>query len=102
MKAVLVGMQNYNNLKMQDGAVIDGVKLFFNYKNPDVKGVAADNKFVNGEHLAAFGITVNELEMNVGSEVDIDYGPKNKIVGISIIKLPEHVQGTIGDSKNKK
>jgi hypothetical protein len=87
MKAVLTGAQNYDNVKMQDGSVLDGAKVFFTYASPDVKGLAADGKYISREHLNAFKVTYETLEENVGADIDIDYGPKNKIVGLALIAL---------------
>jgi hypothetical protein len=98
MKVKLTGVQNYDNVKMNDGSILDGTKVFFNYFSPDVKGFAADGKYLSRELLNAFSVTYESLATNIDSEIEIDYGPKNKIVGVSLSntsKPPKSVQGKI-------
>ena len=95
MKAKLTGIQNYNKLQMQDKSVLDGSKLFYTYVSPDVKGEAADGKFITRETLELFGLTYENLVLCVGTEINIEYGPKNKIVGISVVTPTVAVQGKI-------
>jgi len=87
MKANLVGVRDFGNLKMNDGTVLDGAKMFFNYYTPDVKGFAADGKYLSLEAMTAFGISTDLLKQNVGSDINIEYGPKNTIVGVSVMNV---------------
>ena len=105
MKAKLVGVQEYGGAKMNDGTILDGAKVYFNYYSPDVKGHVADGKYLSLAAMSAFGISSVQLSQNIGSEISIDYGPKNKIVGVGLVSVSTFEQGTVKDidnTENKK
>lgn len=87
MKVNLIGVQNLENLKMRDGTVIDGVKLHLAYPKQGVSGCCVEAKFISREIWNGFGLDVNKLVKmaEAGVEViDVEYGPSNRIVGISV------------------
>jgi hypothetical protein len=81
----LVGIQNYDKVKLDDGGEIDGVKIHFNYRTPVVKGTAVEAKYIPRETLSFFDLTYDTLESRIGTDINVDYGPMNKIVGLSVV-----------------
>lgn len=87
MKVNLIGVQNMKNLQTRDGSVIDGVKLHMAYPKEGISGCFVDSKFIPRQTFNTFDVTIQQLEelADSGVEViDVEYGPNNKIVGISL------------------
>ena len=90
MKAVLVGVQKIS-FENETGELIDGVKIHMLYPDVGVHGLKADTKFIRTELFNHFDCNFDELKNSAenNSEVDLDYGPRDKIVNISILKPEE-------------
>ena len=91
MKAVLVGVQKISFENENTGELIDGVKIHMLYPDVDVHGLKADTKFIKTELFNHFDCNFNELKNSAENnlEVDLDYGPRNKIVNITILQPVE-------------
>ena len=87
MKVNLIGVQNMKKLTMRDGSVIDGVKLHMAYPKDGIVGCFVDSKFIGRETFNTFDVTVEQLE-EIAAEgvevIDVEYGPNNTIVGVSL------------------
>ena len=87
VKVNLIGVQNFDNLKMRDGTIIDGVKLHIAYPKDGVAGNFVDSKFIGRNVFNGFGIDYKSLETtaNNGVEViDVEFDGNKKIVGIEL------------------
>lgn len=82
MKVKLIGIQNFDKMKMRDGEVIDGVKLHMSYPKDKVTGSFVDSKFVGRSVFESFGYTVEEVSANVETEVNIEFDGNKKVVGL--------------------
>lgn len=82
MKVNLLGVRDYDNIKLRDGNTLDGVKLFISYPDLDVQGQFADGKYIDRKVFENFGTSVDELAAYCGSCIDVEFDPKRKIVGI--------------------
>lgn len=91
MKAVLVGVQKVSFENENNGEIIDGVKIHMLYPDEWVHGLKADTKFIKTELFNHFDCNFDDLKNSAENnlEVNLDYGPRNKIVNISILKPVE-------------
>ncbi len=76
MKSVLLGFRGLN-FSTQDGRV-EGTQLFTAYPSPDVTGQETSKVFVRPE------LCPEGLENYIGSEINIEFNNKGKVVGVSL------------------
>ena len=84
MKVTLVGFKSVD-FKDDNGDRVKGIKLFIAYPDDNTVGLASDGKFIRDNVFAGFGITPQQLADSVDCIIDIEFGMKNKVVGISLL-----------------
>jgi hypothetical protein len=82
MRCILTGTQDMQF--QMNGEEIDGVKLHFLSVDPNVVGKAAANQFVKRHVFDSFGVNLAEMSEILGTEINIDFNNKGKIVGFSV------------------
>lgn len=83
MKVTLVGFKSVD-FKDDNGDRVQGIKIFIAYPDDNTVGCAADSKFIRQNVFDGFGITVEQLADSVDCVIDIEFGMKNKLVGITL------------------
>ena len=83
MKVMLSGLQDMN-FPANDGKIVDGVKLHYNLVDPNVIGRGAFNQFVPRHVFDTFSLGSEHLEEILGTEVEIVFNNKGKIVGLNV------------------
>ncbi len=83
MKVTLVGLRV---LDFEDdaGKPIQGIKLNIAYPDEGVYGNAVESRFINQTVFDGFGIELEKVIKKIGEVIDIEYSPKNKIVGMKL------------------
>ena len=84
MKCTLLGFKSID-FTDNNGKRIDGVKLFVAYPDSGTEGQAAEGKFIDRSVFDSFGVSYKELSDAFGCAVDLEYGPRNKVVGLSVV-----------------
>lgn len=84
MKCTLIGFKTVD-FTNTDGNRVEGINLFLAYPDSNVVGQVAEKKFVSSEIFDNFGVTADELENSVGCVINAEYGPKSKLVGLSLL-----------------
>ena len=84
MKVTLVGFKSVD-FKDDNGDRVQGIKLFVAYPDENTVGCAAEGKFIRENVFSSFGITPQQLADSVDCVIDIEFGVKNKIVGIKLL-----------------
>jgi hypothetical protein len=83
MKVMLMGFQEVN-FKTRDGDEIDGVKLHYNGIDTNVVGRTAESQFIRRHVFDTFGYKMKDMKDILGTEVNIDFNGKGKIVGFVV------------------
>ncbi len=83
MKCTLLGFKSLN-FKNNEGEKIEGIKLFLAYPDEKTVGTECDAKFINQNVFNNFGITMEALADAVNCVVDVEFGMKNKVIGLSL------------------
>ncbi|MCM1334600.1 MAG: hypothetical protein NC084_00080 [Bacteroides sp.] len=84
MKVTLLGYKTVD-FENERGETIEGINLFIAYPEENTVGSAAEKKFINSQIFDGFGVSSKQLEKAIGCVIDVEYGPRNKIVGLSIL-----------------
>jgi hypothetical protein len=82
MKCVLAGVCDMDFQAGRDR--IDGAKLHYLGIDPSTKGQTANNQFVPRHILEHSNVKRGEIEDLVGTEMNIDFNDKGKIIGIMV------------------
>ena len=85
----LVGVKNISKFETSDGKTIEGVKLFLAYADENTYGNMTDSKFISNSVFQSFGIELKQLIYNIGCCIDVEFNPKQKIVGIKFVESTE-------------
>ncbi len=83
MKVTLVGFKSVD-FKDNNGDRVHGIKIFVAYPDNDTVGYAADGKFIQQQVFNSWGITPEQLTDAVDQVIDLEFGMKNKLVGITL------------------
>lgn len=81
MKATLLGFKSVD-FTNKDGEEVKGTTIFFAYPDEGVKGVATDKKYISSELFDSFGISKEQLSEALDTVIDVEFGRKDKIVGL--------------------
>lgn len=83
MKVTLLGFKSVD-FKNNDGERVQGMNIFIAYPDENVVGVAAEKKFIGQPVFDGFGISPEKLADSIDTVVDVEFGRKDKIVGLKI------------------
>jgi hypothetical protein len=83
MKVTLVGLRVLD-FEDDTGKPIQGIKLNIAYPDEGVYGNAVESRFINQTVFDGFGIELEKVIKKIGEVIDIEYSPKNKIVGMKL------------------
>lgn len=83
MKVTLLGFKTVD-FDNERGETIEGINLFIAYPEENTVGSASEKKFINQKVFDSFGVSEKDLEAAVGCVIDVEYGPRNKVVGLRI------------------
>ena len=78
MKVHVYGFRNVDMQDQDTGRRISGVSLYIGYPNDGVEGMQTAKVFINSAMLTNYKFTPR-----VGVDVNIEYGPTGRPVGIS-------------------
>ena len=83
MKCNLVG---FKTLDFTDnaGKEVKGIKLFLAYPDTDVTGNATEDVFIRQNLFDTFGLSLDDLSGLVDTVINIEYGRKGKILGLTV------------------
>jgi len=82
MKSQLIGIEDMN-FKLDNGEVIDGVRLHFVTVDPNVMGNFAGQKFVQRKALSNLGLSLKSFEELLNQEVNMFFNQKGRFCGIA-------------------
>lgn len=83
MKVTLLGFKSVD-FKNDRGERVEGVNIYIMYPEDNVVGSAAEKKFIGQTVFDGFGITPDMLADSIGTVIDVEFGRKDKIVGLSV------------------
>lgn len=82
MKVYLVGAQPLD-FPSKDGGQIKGVNLMCNFKDDNVYGERADQKFISDIALKNLGITIENILPILHTNVELELNFRGKVIGIT-------------------
>ena len=85
MKCTLLGFKSVSFTDSQSGELIEGVSVFVTYPESNTIGQCAEKVFFRKNVFEGFGLTAKKLTEAIGCAVDLEYGPKNKVVGFAVV-----------------
>lgn len=85
MKVTLMGFKSVDFLNDRSERV-QGITLFIAYPDENVVGLAAEKKFIAQAVWDGFKISAEQLADSIDTAVDVEFGRKDKIVGLKIGK----------------
>lgn len=83
MKVTLLGFKSVDFLNDR-GERVQGITLFIAYPDENVVGVATEKKFIGQTVFDSFKISAEQLADSIDTVVDVEFGRKDKIVGLTV------------------
>lgn len=85
MKVTLLGFKSVD-FPNDRGERVQGITLFIAYPDENVVGVATEKKFIGQTVFDGFGISAEQLADSIDMAIDVEFGRKDKIVGLKVGK----------------
>lgn len=85
MKVTLTGFKSVDFLNDRRERV-QGMNIFIVYPDENVVGLAAEKKFISQTVWDGFKITPEQLADSIDTAIDVEFGRKDKIVGLKVGK----------------
>lgn len=85
MKVTLMGFKSVDFLN-NNRERVQGITIHIAYPEDHTVGTATDKKFIAQNVFDDFKISVEELAESVNTVIDVEFGRKDKVVGLKVGK----------------